>query len=389
MIVNFYSLFSFSFIFLALYWLVPPSLFELRRSVLLVSSAVFLLTISVAAVIVLLIVCGYCVLVTRIKIKRPTSFGNLFVASFVFLPLIFREFLDNNIPSNISDEAAPLLTLGIAFYSLKAFSLIMDNLNGRINSTSKDIFLCLFSYPTFGAGPIEKVETYSAKNMLTSLSMSDLGYSIYRITFGVFKIELVLKGIIQNFRSDKFGVWGKISWESLSPTDAWICVLISFSIVYINFSAYSDIAIGLSRLFGIKVRENFNYPFLAQNVQEFWRRWHMSLGNWLIEYIYLPFVRNTGKPFIAMIVAFMLVGLWHTVSVNYLLWGLTHGAALVFISWLNKNSKGQHKFSKIRRLAIYKLLAWFLTLNFVSVLSTFAMETSFLRGCQMILSLIY
>ena len=108
----------------------------------------------------------------------------------------------------------------------------------------------------------------------------------------------------------------------------------TFLYVYMDFSAYSDIAIGSSRLFGIRIMENFNWPIFAQNIGDFWRRWHMTLAGWCQTYVYLPTIGLSRNPFLAVYATFLAIGLWHAGSINYACWGLYHATGVaVFQIW--------------------------------------------------------
>lgn len=389
MIVDFRTLFFFTGLTLLFYWLVPGRYIEARRYILLAASMVFLLTISVPATIILLLMTLYVYFASKKFSGGLREKVRYIVAGGVFIPLVLVEFIDQSLPKNAPAEAASLIGLGLAFYSLRAYSVLMDTLNRRVKPNFIDIMLLLSVFPTFGAGPIERVNAYLSENIKTRLSGPDIGFAFYRIAVSVFKVEVVLKAFLQNYRTETFGQWGAIPWESMSLWHIWICAIVSFTIIYVNFSAYSDLAVGLSRLFGIKVRENFEYPFLARNVQQFWRRWHMSLGNWLIEYIYTPLVRNTGRPYFAIFISFFIIGIWHSVTWNYLLWGAAHGTALAWINWSSRKVKKIPRIQYLQELIGYKIFMWFINLSFVASVSVFANERSFERGLIFLKALLF
>ena len=111
----------------------------------------------------------------------------------------------------------------------------------------------------------------------------------------------------------------------------WICAFIYMFQIYYDFSGYSDIAIGLCRFFGFRVKENFNYPYISQSVSDFWRRWHISLGSWFREYVYIPLGGNRkGCVYFNLIVVFLMTGIWHGLGWNYVIWGIINGLAVCF-----------------------------------------------------------
>jgi alginate O-acetyltransferase complex protein AlgI len=155
----------------------------------------------------------------------------------------------------------------------------------------------------------------------------------------------------------------------MSTPRIWWHFLISFLIFYLDFSAYSDIAIGASRLFGLRIMENFNWPILAPSIGHFWRRWHMSLASWCQLYIYIPLIGLTRNPYAASYAAFFIIGLWHAGTWGWILWGLYHGTGIAaFVYW--------SQLKRRRKLAIpdsfpFRLAGNMATLAFVSAAGVF------------------
>lgn len=386
MIVDFRTLFFVTAISLTFYWLLPSKNMNARRTVLVSASILFLMSISAMATLILLLMTAYAYVVTRKRSFGLSERWRYILSLGTFLPLVLIEFIDTSLPPGAPQTAAPLIGLGLTFYSLRAYSVVMDSLNQSVERSALDILLLFCAFPTIGAGPIERVNAYLGENIQTRLSGADISFAIYRVSAAVFKAEVVLKVFLQPLKSQLWGAPSRLDWGALPTSELWLCTLIAFVIVYVNFSAYSDLAIGISRLFGIKVRENFNHPYVATNVQLFWRRWHISLGNWLVQYIYTPLVRNTGRPFFAIFLTFTIIGIWHSVTWNYLLWGAMHGAALAWISWSNRKFGSHAAFGYVKELWGYKFLSWFITITFVAIASVFANETSFSRGIDFLIA---
>jgi alginate O-acetyltransferase complex protein AlgI len=124
--------------------------------------------------------------------------------------------------------------------------------------------------------------------------------------------------------------------STISTAEAWVFFILLFIYFYLEFAAYSDIAIGGSRLFGVRIVENFNWPILAKNMSEFWKRWHMSLAAFCQRYVYMPIIARTRNPYYAILFTFLTMGLWHAVNINYILWGLFHGAGVATVLTWNK-----------------------------------------------------
>jgi alginate O-acetyltransferase complex protein AlgI len=132
-----------------------------------------------------------------------------------------------------------------------------------------------------------------------------------------------------------------------------------------DFSAYSDIAIGASRLFGIRIMENFDFPILAQNIANFWQRWHMTLGRWCQSYVYMPMIGLTRNPYIAVYCTWLAIGLWHAGSLNWVFWGLYHGTGVaIFVAW--GRFKRRKKWFFLDKIVILRYMSIPVTFLFVS-----------------------
>ena len=139
--------------------------------------------------------------------------------------------------------------------------------------------------------------------------------------------------------------------------------------LYVSFSGYTDIAIGSSRLYGIRILENFNFPLLADNIQNFWQRWHISLAGFVNKYIFLQLVRRTGKVEICLFITFLLMGLWHDMGINYLVWGIMHGSAMTLHFQYKRRIKNYPRIDLLRKNWIYLTCCRILTISFISYVS--------------------
>ncbi len=220
------------------------------------------------------------------------------------------------------------LPIGISFFTFQTMSYSIDVYRGDVEAEKK--FSTLFTYvclfPQLIAGPIVRFKDVSDKLHSRMISYEDVYIGVKKITFGLFK-----KIIIAN-NMGQLGVLFEGSTDK-SVLFFWL-YSISFALqIYFDFSGYSDMAIGLGRIFGFKFPENFNYPFISTSVTEFWRRWHMTLGSWFRDYLYIPLGGNRkGKlnNLRNILFVWMLTGLWHGASLNFLLWGLYFGLILIF-----------------------------------------------------------
>jgi alginate O-acetyltransferase complex protein AlgI len=151
----------------------------------------------------------------------------------------------------------------------------------------------------------------------------------------------------------------------------WAFLALTLLYVYLDFSAYTDIAIGSSRLFGLRIMENFNLPFLATSLQGFWQRWHMTLANWCRTYIYMPMIGLTRNPYAAVIATFVVMGLWHAASPHWVAWGLWHGLGMAgILVWQRFATRRKIRFFKTRAGAV---TGWAMTMAYVTLGGAFTL----------------
>ncbi len=219
------------------------------------------------------------------------------------------------------------LPIGISFYTFQTMSYTIDVYRGEI-SAQKD-FLKFASYvtlfPQLIAGPIVRYQTVAEELENRSVTPDDFAYGIKRFVSGLAKKVLLANNI-------------GLLWEAASaqgdPTvlTAWLGAIAYGFQIYFDFSGYSDMAIGLGRMFGFHFLENFNYPFTAKSITDFWRRWHISMGTWFRDYVYIPLGGNRGglaKQLRNIAIVWALTGFWHGASFNFVLWGIYFGLLLI------------------------------------------------------------
>ncbi|MCR4717886.1 MAG: MBOAT family protein [Lachnospiraceae bacterium] len=221
------------------------------------------------------------------------------------------------------------LPIGISFYTFQALSYLIDVYRGIVepNKNIIDFGAYIAMFPQLIAGPIVRYKTVAEELKGRRESLDDVTYGIKRFTIGLAKKVLLANTI--------GALWNTISameGKELSTATAWLGLL-SFTLqIYFDFSGYSDMAIGLGRMFGFHFLENFDYPYESKSITEFWRRWHMSLGTWFREYVYYPLGGNKKgivRQLINIFIVWMLTGLWHGASLNFVIWGLFYGVLLL------------------------------------------------------------
>lgn len=263
------------------------------------------------------------------------------------------------------DVAVPL---GVSYFSFKLLHYVIEMRRGNFPPHGAGDFAAwLFLAPIFTAGPIERFEHYLAHRRDQRFESRFVVEGSLRIAIGLTK-KFFLGVLVLKLLTDISG--GGVLALSADPGAlpahmVWAVLLLTLTYVYLDFSAYSDIAIGSSRLFGLTIMENFNLPFLATSLQNFWQRWHMTLANWCRTYVYMPMIGLTRNPYGAVIATFGTMGLWHAASPHWIAWGLWHGAGLAFLLlWGRFAMKRRIKVMKTRG---GKLAGWAMTMAYVAL----------------------
>jgi alginate O-acetyltransferase complex protein AlgI len=281
--------------------------------------------------------------------------------------------------------------VGIAYVTIKLNAISWDSYSKKREASLLDLAIYFFFFPTFAIGPITLPDQVNVARMDVTFSADQALYGLGRIIIGSALVFFVVGKILIPMEDAWFDVEALTAPETTALTVYTFC-LFKFLMLYISFSGYTDIAVGFSRLFAVKVPENFNKPFLASSLPDFWRRWHMSLIAYTSKYIFFPLVRYARSQTIAVMMVFIFMGLWHALSINYVLWALAHGSIMAAIMNLPrwKPYKKTLKWVAARRWATrIKLgIGWLCTMSFVAILSTFATARSFEFGGKMILNLI-
>lgn len=217
-----------------------------------------------------------------------------------------------------------ILPIGISFYTFQLISYVVDVYRGDVPAQKNFATLLLYVslFHQCIAGPIVRYKDICAELLERRATQQDIADGIWRFSFGLAK-KAILANAMGNI-ADKLLV-GSDMLSSSSALALWIGVLAYSLQIYLDFSAYSDMAIGMGRMIGIHYLENFDYPYISRSVTEFWRRWHISLGSFFRDYVYIPLGGNRkGKlrTYLNLFIVWFLTGLWHGASWNFVLWGL-------------------------------------------------------------------
>ena len=321
------------------YFLVPH---QLKNGVLLLFSLVFYgwgepkLVFLMIFTIAVFYLCGLAM--GKAAQQRWKKFW-LMVSVVVSLSLLglfkYADFFIGSINA-VTGLSLPLLKLalpvGISFYTFQCLSYTIDVYRGTAQVQKDPVafgaYVTLF--PQLIAGPIVRYVDVAKELKHRSHTWENLAYGLRRFLVGLSK-KVIL--------ADNFALLIKIFRESGEPSVLfyWMYAVAFLLNIYFDFSGYSDMAIGLGRIFGFHFLENFNYPYLSKSITEFWRRWHMSLGSWFRDYVYIPLGGNRvsrGRWIFNILVVWMLTGAWHGAAWNFVLWGLLYAVLLLAEKWI-------------------------------------------------------
>ena len=227
-----------------------------------------------------------------------------------------------------------VLPIGISFYTFQALSYVIDVYRGEVGVQKNyfKVLLYISFFPQLIAGPIVKYRDIAGQIDNRSQSLEQIAQGLRRFVCGLAK-----KVLIANTMGQVADIIFAQSTSELGFLSAWLGAAAYLFQIYYDFCGYSDMAIGLGKMFGFTFKENFRYPYGARSVQDFWRRWHISLSTWFKEYLYIPLGGNRkGKARTALnrIIVFFFTGLWHGANWTFVLWGLWHGLFLLLEEYL-------------------------------------------------------
>lgn len=254
-----------------------------------------------------------------------------------------------------------LLPVGISFFTFQKFTYGVDVYRGTYHPLKKvtDLAVYILMFPHLIAGPIVRFHEIAAQieTQARHISRSDFVTGFFRLCLGLGR-----KVLIANPLGEKVDLVFASDLSTLDPFTAWVGIIAYAMQIYFDFSGYSEMAIGMARMMGFRFPENFNNPYISQNITEFWRRWHMTLGRWMRDYLYIPLGGNRVGDFrlyFNLWIVFLISGLWHGAAWNFVIWGAFHGFFLVadrlFLIRVN------NMFGKIPSIAItffFTLVGW-------------------------------
>ena len=342
----------FIFIFLpaviAVYYLIPRSARAARNVFLCIASLFFYAWGEPRFVLVLMLSVAvnwaFGLLVDKYRRSRYAKgiialdvFFNLLII-FIFKYLSFTITNVNGLLGTHLPDPKILLPIGISFFTFQAISYVIDVYREKGAAQRNILYVALYIsfFPQLIAGPIVRYETIADQINDRKENFDDFSAGVCRFMLGLIK-KVLISNNMAIIADAAFGVSGGEAWQgvhmSLPSGMAWLGAVAYTMQIFFDFSGYSDMAIGLGRMFGFRFLENFNYPYISTSVTEFWRRWHISLGTWFRDYVYIPMggsrcsaMRNVVNLF----TVWLLTGIWHGANWTFITWGLMYFVLLVF-----------------------------------------------------------
>ena len=246
------------------------------------------------------------------------------LGTFKYAGFFAQTLCDIGLPISVPQIALPI---GISFYTFQSISYLIDVYRKQSPAQHKfgNLLLYISMFPQLVAGPIVRYDTIAREINDRKISAEDVAEGLFRFLIGLGKKVIIANQfsvIADQFLAGNLG--------NLSTAGAWIGTCAYALQIYFDFSGYSDMAIGMGRCMGFHFNENFNHPYISRSVTEFWRRWHISLGSFFRDYVYIPLGGNRNHQMLNIVIVWMLTGLWHGASWNFVLWGLYFGAILLF-----------------------------------------------------------
>ncbi|MCF8371346.1 MAG: MBOAT family protein [Bacteroidales bacterium] len=321
--------------------------------------------------------------VTNIILGIGISLNLLVLIYYKYIHFLIDNLSIIGIDLHINAEGVTL-PIGVSFFTFQNMSYLIDVYRKVVKSQKNLIHLGLYIslFPQLIAGPIVRYADIfkEIKDRVTTRKMLEAG--IIRFIRGLAKKVIIANnvGLIADTAFDATA-------SQLNPLVAWLAVVCYSLQIYFDFSGYSDMAIGLGKMLGFNFKENFNYPYIAKSVKDFWRRWHISLSTWFRDYLYIPLGGSRlGKyrTYVNLIIVFFITGLWHGASWNFVVWGLYHGLFLLIERLVPFTIPEKYNFLKRIYLLLVVAVGWVFfradnldhAANFLSKMFTFSKGTN-------------
>ena len=324
-------------IMLLLYFIVPS---KFKNAIMILASLVFFAWGEIRYIFIMLVlavmdfICGK--QITKYQDNKKKKIFFLMINVVVNLGILFffkyADFIITNI-NNITGLSIPLLNIplpiGVSFNTFQSLSYVIDVYRGTVKCEKSFYNYLTYTtlFPQIIAGPIVRYETVDEELETKNISLDNFSAGMKRFIIGLGKKVLIANSVGALWNTIEMG-----NYSELSMLFAWTGIIAFALQIYFDFSGYSDMAIGLAQIFGMKFDENFNYPYISKSITEFWRRWHITLSSWFKDYVYIPLGGNRRGFAIQIrniLIVWFLTGAWHGASWNFILWGVYFGIILI------------------------------------------------------------
>lgn len=324
-------------IMLLLYFIVPS---KFKNAIMILASLVFFAWGEIRYIFIMLLLaimdffCGR--KITQYQDNKKKRLLYLLIDVIVNLLILFffkyADFIISNI-NTITGLNLPLLNIplpiGVSFNTFQSLSYIIDVYKGTVKCEKSFYNYLTYTtlFPQIIAGPIVRYETVDEELETKNISLDNFSKGMKRFIIGLGKKVLIANNVGALWHTIEIG-----NYSELSALFAWTGIVAFALQIYFDFSGYSDMAIGLAKIFGMDFDENFNYPYISRSITEFWRRWHITLSSWFKDYIYIPLGGNRkgfAKQIRNILIVWFLTGAWHGASWNFILWGVYFGIILI------------------------------------------------------------
>ena len=324
-------------VMLILYFIVPS---KFKNAVMIIASLIFFAWGEIGYILIMLLLavmdfyCGNKInLYENDNAKRKKYLIiNVSVNLLILFFFKYADFIITNI-NLICNWNIPLLNIplpiGVSFNTFQSLSYIIDVYKRKVKCEKSFYNYLTYTtlFPQIIAGPIVRYETVDEELEVKNISLDNFSEGMKRFIVGLGKKVLIANNVGKLWNIIEVG-----GYSVLSTQLAWLGIIAFGVQIYFDFSGYSDMAIGLARIFGMKFDENFNYPYISKSITEFWRRWHITLGSWFRDYVYIPLGGNRKgiiKQIRNILIVWFLTGAWHGASWNFILWGVYFGIILM------------------------------------------------------------
>lgn len=359
---------------IAIYWLLS---LRIRREFLIVLTACFLLYADYRAFILLTTF----ILGTWLLLERKIQHA---VAIALILPTValgyFKLGMSGDALATLNNLVVPL---GMSYFTFRILHYVIERSRNNLPAHDFNDYLAyLFFLPTLLVGPIHRFPQFVEDRHSSSWSADKISYGLERILIGYFKVTVIGNYLLSNLTSD----W-VADVHAQSETLGYYLEAVRGSLnLYVQFSGFSDVAIGFSLMLGYRIMENFRFPFLQKNIVEFWRCWHISLTSWSREYIFMTVLSLSRNPYLATLSSLVVIGIWHEVSLRYVAWGLYHGIGiLICMQWGKFKQKAKLPTPKSKPMVIMTdILKILMTANFFFIGYIITNQSSLLESVRII-----